>query len=456
MAVSGWLLGLGPVLPLPPIAIPPVWSLPLFVVLGVAVGALGVVFNALLLGSVDLQGLRAGAGGWPCSVALAGMALGALIWFFPDLVGGGESLVEALIHHPMALLALVALLALRLLTTVGSYGLGLPGGIFAPLLALGTIVGAVVDALVRALDSGALPVDVLDPGLFAVAAMGALFAATVRAPLTGIVLAIELTGAEDLILPVILTCLSATFAAEALGGRPIYTLLLAQSGGAPPLPRPSGRKLAVAAGLVTALLLAAPLALLLQPERSPNPVTAAADLPAPPVDEIAPEPPQAQIADAEQPAQPAAGPSPEPAPPAAPESGHRPVSAETRPIERLDVLAQTTPPEPVAADLEPVLSSTQEAAAAEAPAVGTPGRRYALQVASFRRLDTVASAARRAGILERSRTLEPVRGWYPLLFGDYKGRAEAEAALDDLPEQLRRQGPIIRMLSPGTRTLPLR
>ena len=148
VAVSGWLLGQGPVLPLPPIEIPPVWAPPLFVELGAAIGALGVIFNALLLGSIRaFKGLRGRYGYLP--VALAGMALGALIWFFPDMVGGGESLIEALIHHPMALLALVALLAVRLLTTVGSYGLGLPGGIFAPLLALGTVVGAVVDALVR-------------------------------------------------------------------------------------------------------------------------------------------------------------------------------------------------------------------------------------------------------------------------------------------------------------------
>jgi CIC family chloride channel protein len=53
-----------------------------------------------------------------------------------------------------------------------------------------------------------------------------LFAATVRAPLTGIVLAVELTGNFSLILPVAIACSTATLAAHALGGRPIYTVLL--------------------------------------------------------------------------------------------------------------------------------------------------------------------------------------------------------------------------------------
>ena len=89
VAVSGWLLGQGPVLPLPPIEIPPVWALPLFVVLGVAIGALGVIFNSLLLGSVRaFKGLRGRFGYLP--VALAGMALGALIWFFRTWLAAGS------------------------------------------------------------------------------------------------------------------------------------------------------------------------------------------------------------------------------------------------------------------------------------------------------------------------------------------------------------------------------
>lgn len=47
-----------------------------------------------------------------------------------------------------------------------------------------------------------------------------------------------------------------------------------------------------------------------------------------------------------------------------------------------------------------------------------------------------------------------MRGWYPLLFGDYATRAEAEAALEDLSESLKRQGPLVRELGPDSRRQP--
>jgi len=494
VAVSGWLLGQGPVLPLPPIEIPPVWALPLFVVLGIAIGALGVIFNAMLLGSVrTFKGLRGRFGYLP--IVLAGMALGALVWFFPDMVGGGESLVEALIHQPMALLALVLLLALRLLTTVGSYGLGLPGGIFAPLLALGTLVGAIVDALVRGFDPGADMAAVLDPGLFAVAAMGALFAATVRAPLTGIILAIELTGAGDLILPVILTCLTATFAAEALGGQPIYSMLLAESDGLAPARRPSPRRLAVAGTLVTALLIAAPLARQGQTVGLRQPVIARTDPQTPATDnaardEAAGAPQAVIIAESTEPLEPAESPAsasdpfvgPVKIPEApfeerlvtaelddmadsAPSSPDLPPGLHLEPAPNLishsapnsaPELVETQPPEPRSQKPKATVVPPQpENAPIEAPATNPAGPRYTIQLASFRRRTTVATAARRAGILDQANTLEPVRGWYPLLFGDYGTRAEAQAGLEALPERLRRQGPIIRELDLGTQRLPL-
>jgi CIC family chloride channel protein len=123
---------------------------------------------------------------------------------------------------------LFALFALRFLTTVVSYGSGAPGGIFAPMLALGTLLGMGIGQVI----GDALPI-LPHPGVLAVAGMAGLFSATVRAPITGIALAIEMTGNFDQILPLILTCASAAGAAEGLGGQPIYSVLLKRTlGGA--------------------------------------------------------------------------------------------------------------------------------------------------------------------------------------------------------------------------------
>jgi CIC family chloride channel protein len=105
---------------------------------------------------------------------------------------------------------------------VFSYASGVPGGIFAPMMVMGTLFGLWFGHFAHAW----LPELVIHPAVFAVAGMGALFAATVRAPLTGIALAVEMTGNYILILPLILTCMAATVVAEAFGGKPVYSILL--------------------------------------------------------------------------------------------------------------------------------------------------------------------------------------------------------------------------------------
>jgi CIC family chloride channel protein len=103
-----------------------------------------------------------------------------------------------------------------------SYGTGVPGGIFAPMLALGTLLGLAISYLFNYLmiDSS------IHPGMFAVAGMGALFAASVRAPITGVILVVEMTQNYSLILPLMITCITSTTVVELARNKPIYTQLL--------------------------------------------------------------------------------------------------------------------------------------------------------------------------------------------------------------------------------------
>jgi len=122
-------------------------------------------------------------------------------------------------------LALIPLwFLLRFGLTMISYGCGAPGGIFAPLLVLGSLIGLGVGALTHL----CLPGTIDHPGAFAVVGMAAYFAAIVRAPLTGIVLIVEMTNPYAQILPLFVACFAAYAVAERLGDEPIYEALLAQ------------------------------------------------------------------------------------------------------------------------------------------------------------------------------------------------------------------------------------
>ncbi len=93
------------------------------------------------------------------------------------------------------------------------------------MLALGTLLGTAFGMAAAVLFPQYHP----EAGTFAIAGMGALMAASVRAPLTGIVLVLEMTDNYQLILPMIITCLGATLLAQFLGGKPLYSTIPART-----------------------------------------------------------------------------------------------------------------------------------------------------------------------------------------------------------------------------------
>ncbi len=224
VAVCDWFLGQGPFLSITVYAKPALATLPLFLVLGTLIGGFGVLFNRLLVDALDAVARCSRRFAGPTSICI-GAGVGFLVWAFPPIVGGGSELITELLA-PGAVetgwKTLAVLLVARTAITAISYGSGAPGGIFAPMLALGALSGLLFGHLAQALVPELAP----EPGAFAIAAMGALFAASVRAPLTGIVVVFELTGNPDMILPMIATCITASVVAQTLGGHPIYQVLL--------------------------------------------------------------------------------------------------------------------------------------------------------------------------------------------------------------------------------------
>ncbi len=202
----------------------PVNTLWLYLILGMIFGCVGPLFNTLVLRTQDMfQRIHGGnIKKWVLIGGLIGGSCGVLGLIQPAASGGGFNLIPIAAAGNYSVGLLLFIFIARVITTLLCFSSGAPGGIFAPMLALGTLLGTAFGMAATPL----FPAYHLDAGTFAIAGMGALLAASVRAPLTGIVLVLEMTDNYQLILPMIITCLGATLLAQFLGGKPLYSTIL--------------------------------------------------------------------------------------------------------------------------------------------------------------------------------------------------------------------------------------
>lgn len=199
----------------------PLTLLPSFLLLGALLGVIGVALNRSILWAMDFsaRSQKRAPYAYPAAV---GLLSGALLVLSPMTVTGGESVILDLVSQNSTIAVLLALGAIRFVTMVGSYSSGVPGGVFAPILALACCIGLAfgqATALVLP-DSGMAPL------AFAIVAMGGLFTASVRAPIVGVALTLEITGSYALVLPLMVACVTASLVAQWCGGRPLYAELL--------------------------------------------------------------------------------------------------------------------------------------------------------------------------------------------------------------------------------------
>ncbi|GBU13869.1 H(+)/Cl(-) exchange transporter [Enterobacterales bacterium] len=219
--------GEGAVIEVGKLASAPLNTLWLYLVLGMVFGIVGVGFNALIFRTQDM--FARVHGGNLRKVLIIGGLLGGMCGILglihSEATGGGFALIPLAAAGKYSLGVLLFVFVVRVVTTVLCFASGAPGGIFAPMLALGTLLGTAFGTAALTM----FPQYGIEPATFAIAGMGALFAASVRAPLTGIVLVLEMTDNYQLILPMIITCLGATLLAQFLGGKPLYSTILTRT-----------------------------------------------------------------------------------------------------------------------------------------------------------------------------------------------------------------------------------
>ncbi len=200
---------------------PPLRSLVVFVIVGCLGGFLGVLFNRSLLALQELMHNFSNKNPWLLSSGI-GLLLGLGALVSPLLLGGGHDMSEAALAGQLSIGVTLLFLVIRFLLVNVCYGTGVPGGIFAPLLSLGALLGlfAFHMAGLVGLQSG------LSAAAVGVAGMCALFSGVVRAPLTGVILIGEMTGSYDLLLPLLIASFCAYMVADGMNELPIYEALL--------------------------------------------------------------------------------------------------------------------------------------------------------------------------------------------------------------------------------------
>ncbi|MEZ4366187.1 MAG: chloride channel protein [Kofleriaceae bacterium] len=206
-------------------------SLVLYAALGIAAGLVSVAFTESLL---RLRRRFSAATRIPLWLrpSIGGLVTGTIAFAVVaalgvgGITGGGYHVLVGALSGSFGVKVLLILGACKLVATVVSYASGGAGGIFAPSLFLGATLGGAFGALdVYLFGHGHAEV-----GAFALVGMGAVFAGTVRAPITSVLIIIEMTAGYGLTLPLMIANMVAYGLARRLRPTPIYEALLQQDG----------------------------------------------------------------------------------------------------------------------------------------------------------------------------------------------------------------------------------
>lgn len=200
--------------------------LPLFAVFGLLTGCLGAAYNRLVLWFLDhVSAMRRIPG--VAKASIIGAIIGVVMVIYPHAVGGGEELTQMLLGGERLLLMVIAgYLVLRFLAGPLSYSAPVVGGLFAPMLAVGALWGVLFVGVLNLVWPGDIAFLAIP---MAVVGMASFFGATVRAPVTGVVLVIEMTASTAAIIPMLAATASAVLVAYLVGSPPIYDSLRERS-----------------------------------------------------------------------------------------------------------------------------------------------------------------------------------------------------------------------------------
>ena len=196
-----------------------------YVILGLIAGLVALLFIQTLDRFEDFFENRVRIHPW-LKPAAGGLLLGLIGLVFPQIFGNGYGPMGDALMGNMAFSLMLGLVFLKIIATSLTLGSGGSGGVFAPSLYIGAMVGGSFGSLVHFL----FPTVTATSGAYALVGMGALVAAAAHAPLTNILILFELTEDYHIILPIMAACITSSLVIRGLSPHSIYSIRLHHRG----------------------------------------------------------------------------------------------------------------------------------------------------------------------------------------------------------------------------------
>ncbi|MFH1025216.1 MAG: chloride channel protein [Nitrospirota bacterium] len=222
--ISRTFLGNHPAFMVPQYALLSAWEIPLYFIFGFIAAFVALLYIKAIYKSEDVFD----AWNIPEYIkpAIGGIGIGLIGLYFPQIFGVGYETIEQALYGKVTLVLVTALVFIKIMATSVTLGSGGSGGVFAPALFIGAMLGESYAKLTQLI----VPSIAIPSGAGALVGMGAVFAGASHAPISAILIMFEMTGNYLIILPLMITCITSTVVVRRFSKESIYTLKLARRG----------------------------------------------------------------------------------------------------------------------------------------------------------------------------------------------------------------------------------
>ncbi|KPK46162.1 MAG: hypothetical protein AMK74_01140 [Nitrospira bacterium SM23_35] len=222
--ISRSFLGDYPAFMVPSYTLESIWEIPLYFLFGFIAASVSLLYIKSVYKSEDIFN----AWGIPeyLKPAIGGIGVGLIGLYFPQIFGVGYDTIELALYGEVGIVLVTALVFIKILATSVTLGSGGSGGVFAPALFIGAMLGEAYGKLTQMI----VPSIAIPSGACALVGMGAVFSGASHAPISAILILFEMTGNYLIILPLMITCIISTVVVRKFSKESIYTLKLTRRG----------------------------------------------------------------------------------------------------------------------------------------------------------------------------------------------------------------------------------